>query len=136
MVISAQALFYQRGHGDAAPCFYHDGMVARIGLKGAKPVKTYFREWREWKGWTLEELADRMETTAATVSRVESGTRDWGKGYLEAFSHVIGCPHDIDPIRRPPGAALTLDDMLRNATPEQRKQVLAVVITLLSTGTE
>jgi len=111
-------------------------MVARIGLQGAKPVKTYFREWREWKGWTLEELADRMETTAATVSRVESGKRDWGKGYLEAFAHVIGCPYEIDPIRRPPGAAITLDDMLRDATPEQRRQAFAVVEAILRTGTD
>lgn len=111
-------------------------MVTRIGLKGAKPVKTYFREWREWKGWTLEELAARMDTTAATVSRVETGARDWGKGYLEAFSHVIGCPYEIDPIRRPPGAPLTLDDMLRNASPEQRRQAIAVVSAILLTGTE
>lgn len=83
-------------------------MVARIGLKSAKPVRTYFKEWREWKGWTQQELADRMEITAATVSRIESGDRDWSKGYLEAFSHVIGCPEPSDPITRPPSMALSI----------------------------
>lgn len=110
-------------------------MVSRIGLKGAKPVRTYFREWREWKNWTQQELADRMETTAATVSRIEKGERDWGKGYLEAFSYVIGCPNPEDPITRPPNAPITLDDMLRNATPDQRRQAIALIETLLRTGT-
>lgn len=98
-------------------------MVTRIGLEGAKPVKTYFKEWREWKGWTQQELADRLETTKQTVSRVENGTRDWGKGYLEAFAHIIGTPNPTDPITRPPNAPITLDDMLRDATPEKRQQI-------------
>lgn len=111
-------------------------MVARIGLKGAKPVRTYFREWREWKNWTQQELADRLETTAATVSRIEKGERDWGKGYLEAFAYVIGCPNPSDPITRPPDQPTTLDDMLRSASPEIRRQAFAVVETLLKTGTD
>lgn len=111
-------------------------MVTRIGLRSAKPVRTYFVEWREWKGWTQQELADRMETTAATVSRVEKGDRDWGKGYLEAFAYVIGCPNPTDPITRPPNAPITLDDMLKDATPEQRRQAIAIVETLLRNGTD
>lgn len=109
-------------------------MVTRIGLKGARPVRTYFAEWREWKGLTQQELADRMETTAGTISRVENGTRDWSKGYLEAFSYVIGCPNVIDPITRPPGAPISLDDMLRDASPDMRRQAIAVVEAILKTG--
>lgn len=98
-------------------------MVARIGLKSALPAKTYFREWREWKGLTQQELADRLETTKATVSRIENGHRRWGKGYLEAFAHVMGC--DVtDPISRPPGAPKSLDEMLKGAPAETRQQVL------------
>ena len=115
---------------------YSADMVARIGLRSARPVRTYWREWREWKGWTQQELADRMETTAATVSRIEKGDRDWSKGYLEAFSYVIGCPDPTDPIRRPPGSAITLDDMLKDASPELQRQALSVVEALLKTGTE
>lgn len=118
------------------PGEYSSAMVARIGLRGARPVRTYFREWREWKGWTQQELADRLETTAATVSRIEKGDRDWSKGYLEAFAFVMGCPDPTDPIRRPPGAAITLDDMLKNASPELQRQALSVVEALLKTGTE
>jgi transcriptional regulator with XRE-family HTH domain len=109
-------------------------MVTRIGLASAKPIRTYFIEWREWKGWTQQELANRMETTVATVSRVENGARDWGKGYLEAFAYVIECPNPADPISRPPNAPITLDEMLKDASPEQRRQAIAVVETLLRNG--
>jgi Helix-turn-helix domain/Peptidase S24-like len=77
-------------------------MVSRIHLKDAAPVRAYFAEWREWKGWSQQALAERMETTVATVSRIETGQRDWGKGYLEAFAHVIGCPNPVDPLTGPP----------------------------------
>jgi len=113
-------------------------MVARIGLAGAKPANIYFREWREWKLFTQQELADRMETTAATVSRVETGERDWSKGYLEAFAYVIGCPNVVDPISRPPPGHDTrpsIDEMMREASLEKQKQILLVVEALLKTGT-
>jgi len=102
-------------------------MPARIGLKNTRPVRTYFKEWREWKGWTQQELADRMETTKQTVSRVESGKRPWSKDYLESFSYVIGCPRPEDPITCPPGTPRTLDDMLRDAPPEVRQEVIEFV---------
>ncbi len=104
-------------------------MVTRIGLRGARPANLYFREWREWKGWTQHELANRLETTAATVSRVEMGKRDWGKGYLEAFAFVVGCEL-ADPITRPPTQP-SADGMLRYASPQQRRQVLNVIAAIL-----
>lgn len=69
------------------------------------------------------ELAAKMRTSAATVSRIESGDRDWGKGYLEAFSHIIGCPNVTDPITRPPELAVTLEDRLKQAPPEIRDAI-------------
>jgi len=99
-------------------------VVVRIGLEGARPVRTYFKEWRDWKGWSQQELADRIGTSKQTVSRVETGERDWGKGYLEAFAHVIGCPNPTDPITRPPNAPITLDDMVRDLPVEKRTQVI------------
>lgn len=111
-------------------------MVVRIGLSSARPVGIYFREWREWKGWTQEELAVRLETTAATVSRIENGARDWSKGYLESFAHVMDCPDPTDPIRRPPGTATTLDDILKDASPKLRRQAVSVVEALLKTSTD
>jgi transcriptional regulator with XRE-family HTH domain len=111
-------------------------VVTRIGLAGAKPVKTYFKEWREWKGWTQQEMADRIGTSKQTVSRVESGDRDWGKGYLEAFAHVVGCSNPTDPITRPPDAPITLDDMVRGMPAEKREQVIHFVEFMRRSGTD
>ena len=102
-------------------------MVTRIGLSNAKPIRAYFREWREWKGWTQQELADKLGTTAATVSRIENGERDWSKGYLESFSHVIECPEPIDPIRHPPGTHIDLNGLLNAAPPEMQQQAISVL---------
>jgi transcriptional regulator with XRE-family HTH domain len=109
-------------------------LVTRIGLAGAKPANIYFKEWREWKGLTQQQLADLMETTKQTVSRVENGQRDWGKGYLEGFAWAIGC-EPSDPITRPPNQA-SADQLLRNASPEQRRAALAVIEAMLKTGTD
>lgn len=109
-------------------------MVTRIGLKSAKPIRTFFKEWREWKGWTQQELAEAMETTTATVSRIEGGARDWSKGYLEAFSYVIGCDDPTDPITRPPNGPDPIAKMLRAATPEKQEEVRRVVEAMLKAG--
>lgn len=106
-------------------------MVARIGISNAKPIRTYFKEWREWKGWTQQELADRLETTTATVSRIENGARDWSKGYLESFSHVIGCEDPTDPITRPPYGPEPIIKLLRSASPEKQAEALRIVEALL-----
>ncbi|MGB3026901.1 helix-turn-helix domain-containing protein [Paradevosia shaoguanensis] len=80
-------------------------MAKRYELPAAPKSEAFFKEWRESRGWTQQELADRLETTVAMVSRIEGGERDWGKGYLEAFSYVIGC-HVWEPLAGPPGRAI------------------------------
>jgi len=39
---------------------------------------------------TQEEVAEAMGTTKATISRMESGTREPNLGYLAAFAEAIG----------------------------------------------
>ena len=94
-------------------------MTERINLQEAPTTTHYFKEWRVWKGWTQQQLADEMQTTKATVSRIENGTRDWSKGYLEAFSHVVGCASIADPISRPPEGNVDNPDNLRGADYDQ-----------------
>lgn len=109
-------------------------MVTRIGLSSAKPIRTYFKEWREWKGWTQQELADRLETTTATVSRIENGARDWSKGYVEAFAHVIGCENPADPITRAPDGPDPILKLLKSASPKKQAEALRIVEALLKAG--
>lgn len=86
-------------------------MAKRYVLKGAPEAPNHFKAWRQLRGWTQQELADRMETTVAMVSRIEADKRDWGKTYLEAFAHVVGC-RITAPITSPPSAADKSDEFL------------------------
>lgn len=107
-------------------------VVQRFKMEGARPIPVYFKEWREDKGWTQQELADSLGTSKQTVSRIETGARDWSKGYLEAFSVAIGCA-PVVPLLLPPSEhfeanallnALEQIGKLRGGQPEKVAQML------------
>ncbi len=56
---------------------------------------TYIRAWRKKEGHTLDELVSRLEaigveTTAATLSRIERGKQPYSQDILEALAEVLG----------------------------------------------
>ncbi|WP_323012926.1 helix-turn-helix transcriptional regulator [Devosia sp.] len=87
-------------------------MAKRYELDAAPKMPCYFKEWRDSLDWTQEELAAKMETTVAMVSRIETGERDWGKNYLEAFGYVTGC-HPLAPLLTPPRSDVDVSEVLR-----------------------
>lgn len=105
-------------------------MVTRIGPK--QPFRHYLKEWRELRGLTQQQLADRLETGKDQISRWESGKRGMSAEVLAALAEALDFsePGQIfhDPQR--PSA----DELLRNATPEQRRQAFTVIEALLRTG--
>lgn len=111
-------------------------MAKRYEFKNAPALPNFFKEWRDTRDWTQQDLADAMETTVAMVSRIEGGERDWGKNYLEAFGHVIGC-HPLAPLLTAPRADADVTQVLRalGAAAEFSPAVLAVgTATLRSLG--
>lgn len=66
-------------------------MAARFKLDAAPEARAYLREWRETKFENQQALSDRIGIAAATISRIETGEREWGKGYLEALAFAVGC---------------------------------------------
>lgn len=108
-------------------------MVTRIGPQSAKPRAVYFKEWREHRNLTQEQLADRLGTTKATISRMENGKTSYNEGYLEALSEALNStPQDL--ISRHPEQP-SLDKLLESLNPADKNRILAVVQTLLKTGT-
>lgn len=106
-------------------------MVTRIGPRSGKPRRVYFREWREKRELTQEQVAERLDTTKATVSRMETGKVQYNRGYVEALADALMIdPADLfhDPER--PSA----DQLLASATPEQRARVISVIEALLKAG--
>lgn len=76
-------------------------MVSRIGPKKLKTRRVYLAEWRNHKGLTQRQLAERLETTEATISRIENLQRDPTLGFLQAAAEALECSVS-DIIERPP----------------------------------
>lgn len=103
--------------------------MERIGAK--KPERHFLREWREYKGLTQQQLANRLDTGKDQVSRFENYKRRMTLDAASAFASALGI--DTLAIFRDP-AQPSADELLRNATPEQRRQAFAILETLLKTG--
>lgn len=106
-------------------------MVTRIG--SSRPYRHYLKEWRLAKNLTQQDLADRLETTKGQISRWENNTRALTMDVQVALADALS----IDPaaLFRDPEQP-SADDLLRNATPEQRRQAFTVIEALLKTGTD
>lgn len=104
-------------------------MVTRIGP--TKPFKMYLAERREGHtpALTQEQLAERIGTTKATISRWETGERDPPAKALAALAYALNCEISdlfIDPAR--PSA----DSILRN----QSSRIVNKAIRMLETLVE
>ena len=54
--------------------------------------RTYIRAWRERKGYTLNQIAERIDATTPTLSRVETGIGMLTWGVVNAISEALGVP--------------------------------------------
>lgn len=104
-------------------------MVARIGPK--TPLRHFLKEWREVRGLTQQQLADRIDTGKDQISRWEANKRSMTSEVIAALGEALSIePHQLflDP------AQPSADELLRNATPEQRRQAFTVIEALLRTA--
>lgn len=51
--------------------------------------RTFFKEWRVHRGLSQEQLADRLETSVASISRIEKGTQPYTQDVLEALAEAL-----------------------------------------------
>lgn len=104
-------------------------MVTRIG--SSRPYRHYLKEWRLAKGLTQQDLADRLDIAKGQISRWENNQRALTMDVQVALADAL----DIDPglIFHDP-AQPSADELLRNATPEQRRQAFTVIEALLRTA--
>lgn len=97
------------------------------GRNSRPPI--HLRQWREHRNLTQQQLADRLDTTAATISRIEAGKRDFTGDFLYAAAYALNC-HPTDILARPPENP-SLDAMTDAAPERVRAQIRAVVETIL-----
>lgn len=81
----------------------------------------FIRQWRKHRGLTLEQLAERLHTTHATLSRIERGKMAYNQSLLERLAEELRTDPASLIMRDPsdPEGIWTLWDSL---TPPQRRQ--------------
>lgn len=105
-----------------------------------KPDKPryFFREWRKHRGLNQEELADLVGVTPSSISQLETGKQGFTDTTLAALAEALSCnPGDL--LMRNPldeDAPWSIWDNVKKATPEKRREIVAVVKTMLKTGTD
>lgn len=87
---------------------------------------TFIRQWRQHKGLTLEQLADRVHTTHASLSRIERGMQPYNQELLEALAEALSCtPADL--LIRNPLDVEAPWSIWERLKPEQRRQALRLL---------
>lgn len=86
----------------------------------------FFKEWREYRGLTQEQAADRLDIDRTSLGRVENRKTPYSQGLLEAAAEAYMCePWDllnVDPTKE--GEVIDLTALLKDATPEERAEIL------------
>ncbi len=110
-------------------------MSRRIGYRPKRTRRqTFLRQWREYRNLTQDDLAERLGTSKASISRIEAGQQAYTQDFLEACA---------DALRTDPASLL-----MRNPTDEEavwslwdkakvgdRKMIENIVRSVIKTGT-
>lgn len=124
--------FLTRRRLDRLKCCAQFPYVAR---KQHKP--TFIRQWRKHRGYSVEKLAGMIETTGASLSRIERGLQPYNQDTLERLAEALTTDPASLLIRDPsePEAIWSLWD---RAKPGERAQIRTVAEALIAdkkTGT-
>lgn len=93
-------------------------------------VTFFFREWRQHAQLSQKQLAKRVGKTAATVSRIENGMREFSGEYLLKFAEAVGCPFPGDPINRPP-TKVSIDELIERSNSAETERIKQQVVDFL-----
>ena len=110
-------------------------MSKRIGFQKPRARRrTFIREWREYPGLSQEALGERLETSGASISRIENGTQPYTQDTLEALADALMTDPASLLMRNPddPEAIWSLWDA---AKPGERKMIVDIARTVTKTGT-
>lgn len=64
-------------------------MVVRIGQNRVTRLRVYFKEWRKFRRLTLEQVAERADTTKSAIQKLETGETMYNQSSLEALAEAL-----------------------------------------------
>jgi transcriptional regulator with XRE-family HTH domain len=101
--------------------------ATHMAKKPAAP-RHFIRAWRKHRSKTLEQLAEMVGTTHATLSRIERGKLPYNQGQLEALAEALNCaPADL--IMRDPTAPDAIWSIWEQVPVPEREQAARVLQT-------
>ena len=111
-------------------------MSKRIGFQPKRKRRaTFIKQWREYRDLTQEQLADRLETSKASISRIESGEQAYTQDFLEACAEALM----TDPaslLMRDPTSDEAVWSIWEKAKIGERQMIEQIVRTVVKTGTK
>lgn len=111
-------------------------MSQRIGYRPKRPRRrTFLKQWREYRKLTQDELAERLETSKASISRIEGGTQAYTQDFLEAAAEALR----TDPaslLMRDPTDENAVWSIWNDAKIGERQMIENIVRTVIKTGTK
>jgi transcriptional regulator with XRE-family HTH domain len=96
--------------------------------------RTFIRQWREHRGFSQEQLADRLDTSVPSISRIESGTQPYTQDVLEALAEALS----TDPaslLMRDPTNPEALWSIWEQAKTGERQLIEELARSVVKTGT-
>ena len=114
-------------------------MPGRVQFKKRPRRPTFVRQWREYRGLSQEQLAERLEMSAAQLSRVETGKQPYTQDFLEAVAEALrtDVPSLLmrDPLKEDPNDPNSIWSLWDHAKPGQRRMIVDIAKTVTKTGT-
>ena len=116
---------------------HHLYMAKRVlgRFRGAtRHRRTFIREWRQSRGLTLEQVANRIGITHASLSRIERGLQPYSQPLLEAIADVLQTePASL--LMRDPTDPEGIWSIWDQAKPGERRRIVEIAKTLIKTAT-
>jgi transcriptional regulator with XRE-family HTH domain len=107
-------------------------MPKRIAFNNNRK-RHFIKQWRKFRGLTLERLAARLDTSPASLSRIENSEQPYTQDFLEAVAEALSTePASL--IMRDPLMDEAMWSLWDRAKPAERQQIENVVRALLKTG--
>lgn len=100
-------------------------MPPRIA-KGARRSHHFIKQWREYRGLTQEQLAERLNSSKASISRIETGDQPYTQDFLEACADAL-LTDPASLIMRDPSREDFIWTVWDQAKPGERKKIEAAV---------
>lgn len=106
-------------------------MVPRIG--GRRPYRLYLAEWLAYKELTQDQIANRMDCSPGTVSKLFSGKMEPTAGWLARIAYALGPEVEVEHLFRDPRRPSPAD-LLRNVPEGEQERIIRAIRAL--TGTD